>query len=284
MRVQRPALLLLVAGVLVLAAGCGSVPALNHASSVAKARLTEAETRAAALAKSGDYGGAARHYGEALRIATSLENADAIAANAINLSVVQQWLGRDAEARTALAAVLDDPRTPFSERRKLQAELRRAILELSAGNIGAAEIWAGQADRRCTQTSCEYAATLLNVRAQVALESGQAAEAARLAQAAAERSRGGAGRAETANALRILGRARHAQGEALGALEPLRQALEIDRELGDPRKILADLAELARAADATGDAGAAKDYRERGLAVSRAMNGARGATEAVLVR
>ncbi|HUQ74832.1 MAG TPA: hypothetical protein VM183_08915, partial [Burkholderiales bacterium] len=166
------------------------------AESVAKSRLTDAEARASALARSGDYPGAAKLYAEALRLATTLENADSIAANAINLSVVQQWLGRDAEARAALSAVLDDPRTPFSERRKLQAELRRAILELSANNVGAAAVWVGQAERRCAELTCEYAATLLNVRAQVELESGHAADAARLAQAAAERSRGGANRAE----------------------------------------------------------------------------------------
>jgi tetratricopeptide (TPR) repeat protein len=273
----------LAASLIVLAAGCAGKAPLTS-TSLAQSRLAEAETRAAALVKSGDFSGAARHYGEALRIATTLENADAIAANAINLSVVQQWLGQDADARAALAAVLDDPRTAFSERRKLQAELRRAILELAGGNIGAAAIWAGQADRRCAATHCEYAATILNVRAQVELDSGHAAEAARLAQAAADRSRGSANRAENANALRTLGRARQAQGEPAASLAPLRQALEIDREIGDPRKILADLAELARAADAAGDAAAAKDYKERGLAVSRAMNGGRGAGEAALIR
>ena len=273
MRVLARGLSILAASLLALAAGCASTPAPNH-NSLAQSRLSEAETRAAALARSGDFPGAARHYAEALRLATSLENADAIAGNAINLSIVQQWLGREAEARAALAAVLDDPRTAFSERRKLQAELRRAILELAAGNIGAAAVWAGQAEQRCATASCEYAATILNVRAQVELDSGHAADAARLAQAAAERSRGAAGRAETANALRTLGRARLAQREATAALEPLKQALELDREIGDPRKILADLAELARAADAAGDAAAAKDYKDRGQAVSRAMNDA----------
>ena len=47
---------------------------------------------------------------------------------------------------------------------------------------------------------------------------------------------------------------------------------------------LADLAELARAADAAGDPAAAKDYKERSLAVSKAMNGGRGPAEAALVR
>lgn len=271
---KRAAAALLVAFV----AGCGGASPL-HRTSPAQTQLTQAEARAAALIKSGDYAGAARFYGEALRIATSLENADAIAANAINLSIVQQWLGHETQARAALAAVLDEPRNHFSPRRLVQAELRRAILELATGNVGAAAVWAGEADRLCAQSSCEYAGTILNVRAQVELESGNAGEAARLAQAAAERSRGDAGRAESANALRTLGRARAAQGEASGALEPLKQALEIDRELGDPRKILADLSELARIADAAGDAEAAKSYKERSVAVSRAMNEGRSASE-----
>ena len=247
------------------------------AEPLAKSRLTEAETRAAALARTGDYAGAARFYGADLRRATALENADAIAANAINLSIVQQWRGHNEEARAALAAVLDDPRTPFSERRLLQAELRRAILELAVGNVGAAAVWAGQAERRCAGLSCEYAATILNVRAQVELESAQAAEAEKLALAAAERS--GANPAEKANALRTLGRARQAQGQAGAAREPLEQALALDRELGDPRKILADLSELARAAETAGDARAARDYRERSLAVARAMNDGKSGPE-----
>ena len=276
----------LVVALIFLASGCGAGKATvsGNNTSLAQSRLSQAETRAAGFAKSGDYPNAARQYGEALRIATTLENADAIAGNAINLSVVQQWLGRDADARAALDAVLADPHTAFSERRKVQAELRRAIVELSGGNIGAAVIWAGQAQARCAATSCEYAAAILNVRAQIELDSGRAAEAAQLATSAAERSRSSGNHAEAANALRTLGRARHAQGQSAAALEPLKAALAIDREIGDPRKILADLADLSRIAEAAGDVAAAKDYRERGLAVSRAMNGGRAAPEAALIR
>lgn len=272
---------MLVALVVLVATACAAPKPPSEP--LAKSRLTEAEARAAALARSGDYVGAARFYGDALRLATALENADAIAANAINLSVVQQWLGHNDEARTALAAVLDNPRTPFSERRKLQAELRRAILELSANNVGAAAVWVGQAERRCAELSCEYAATILNVRAQVELDSARAADAERFALAAAERAR--ANPVEMANALRTLGRARQAQGQPRTAIEPLQQALALDRELGDPRKILADLSELSRAADAAGDTRAARDYRERGLAVSRAMSdGKSGAEMEALLR
>jgi hypothetical protein len=175
----------LAACLVALVAGCGS-PVLKR-TSPAQSRLSDAEARAAAHVKSGDYAGAARFYGEALRIATSLEQADAIAANAINLSVVEQWLGHEAEARAALAAVLDEPRGNFPEPRKVQAELRRAILELATDNIGAAAVWAGEAERRCAAINCAYAATILNVRAQVELASGHAAEAAGRSQAAAAR-------------------------------------------------------------------------------------------------
>jgi tetratricopeptide (TPR) repeat protein len=263
--------------VLAVVSGCGSAPPAPGNTSLAQSRLAQAEARAAAQVKSGDYTAASRQYAEALRIALTLEHAESIAANAINLSIVQQWLGHDAEARAALAPVLDNTRIAFSERRKLQAELRRAILELSAGNTPAAAVWAGQAQARCPDSRCEYAAAIGNVRAQVALDSADAAEAARLAQSVAGAS--GTPRAEVANALRTLGRARQAQGDAAGAIAPLRQALEIDRELGDPRKILADLGELARASDAAGDAGAAREYRERGLAVGRAMNDGRSAAD-----
>ncbi|HET7779545.1 MAG TPA: hypothetical protein VFL07_13395, partial [Rudaea sp.] len=209
-------------------AGCGGGKATvsnGNSTSLAQSRLTQAETRAAGFSKSGDYQNAARQYAEALRIATTLENADAIAANAINLSVVSQWLGRDNDARAALDAVLTDTHTAFSERRKIQAELRRAIVELGGGNTGAAAIWAGQAQSRCNATSCEYAAGILNVRAQIELESGHNAEAAQLAQSAADRSRSAGSQVELANALRTLGRARHAPGQYAAAMEPLKQAL-----------------------------------------------------------
>jgi tetratricopeptide (TPR) repeat protein len=206
-----------------------------------------------------------------------------MAANAINLSVVEQWLGHNDEARAALGTVLENPRTPFSERRMLQAELRRAILELSVNNVGAAAVWVAQAERRCAGLSCEYAATILNVRAQVALESAAAAEAENIALAAAERSR--SNRVEAANALRTIGRARQAQGQPQAAIEPLQRALALDRELGDPRKILADLTELSRAAEGAGDPRAARDYRERSIAVSRAISdGKAGAEMEALLR
>ncbi|HET7198934.1 MAG TPA: tetratricopeptide repeat protein, partial [Burkholderiales bacterium] len=71
--------------------------------------------------------------------------------------------------------------------------------------------------------------------------------------------------------LRLLGRARLAAGDAAAARASLEQALEIDRALAEPRKILADLNELSRAAARAGDKDAARDYGERARAVQTGL-------------
>jgi tetratricopeptide (TPR) repeat protein len=273
------ALLVLVMGV---TAGCtGTKPpaAPAQTSSQSQSRLADAEQRAAALMRAGDLAGAARQYGEAARIAATVENADSVASNAINQSIVYQWLGRDADARDALARVLDDPRRSFSERRRLQAELRRAIVELSLQSPASAATFAERAAQRCPNFSCEHGATILNVQAQIALESSRAPEAEQLSTRAAERARSRNDRAETANALRMLGKARRAQDNAKGAIQPLEQALAIDRDLADPRKILADLTELSLASSASGNQDAARGYYERAVTISRALQDTRGLAE-----
>ena len=183
--------------------------------------------------------GAARRYEEALRIARSLDDADAEAVNSINLSIVYQRMGRLADARAALAPVLNDQRRAFSETRRLQAELRMAIMDLAARDAVGAASWAKRARERCQALNCAQTAAILNVQAQAALESGQPAEAITLANAAADRARSQDDPSEYANALRIVGRARGALGDAPAAVQALEKALEIDRELADPRKIMA---------------------------------------------
>jgi tetratricopeptide (TPR) repeat protein len=265
---------------LVLAAACGSKPVAPPAqtSSQSHSKLADAEARAAALMRAGDLEGAARQYGEAARVAATVENADSVAANAINQSIVYQWMGRDADARDSLSRVLDDPRRPFPERRRLQAELRRAIVDLSLQNPASAATFAERAEKRCAN-SCEHAATILNVQAQIALEGSRHADAGQLAARAGERARARGDRAENANSLRLLGKSRRLQGNAKEAIAPLEQALAIDRDLADPRKILADLTELSLANSAAGNRDAAKDYYDRALTVSRALQDTRGLAE-----
>jgi hypothetical protein len=101
------------AAALLLCASCAAPPSAPLPP--VGARTADASARAATLVRAGDYAGAARRYEEALALARSVEDADAIAANALNLSVVYQWMGRDGSARDALKIVLDDSKRPFPE-------------------------------------------------------------------------------------------------------------------------------------------------------------------------
>ena len=262
---------------LFLGAGCMTAP--EAPPPAARSRIADANARAAALVRAGDDAGAARQYEEALRLARTIEDADAIAAGAINLSITYQWLGREADARGILALVLDDKSLGFSERRRMQAELRRAMLDLAARDAGGASAWAQRAHERCAQQACDLRAAILNVQALIALDAGRPDEAARLAQSAGEAARARGDRAETANALRTAGRAHLALGNAAAAVQSLEEALALDRELADPRKILADLIELGQASVAAGNRDAARAYLERALVVSSAARDARSADD-----
>jgi hypothetical protein len=260
-----------------LSAGCAGAPAPELPP--ARERIAEAAARGAALARGGDNAGAALRFQEALRIARTVEDADAVAANAISLSIVYQRLGHPAAARSALAVVLGSPGR-FAEQRLMQAELRQAILELAAADALDAHAYAARAWDRCQKLRCGLAAAILNVQSGAALEAGDAASSLRLAQAAEAAARGRNDRPETANALRNAGRARARLGDPAGAIAPLEQALEIDRALADPRRILADLAELERASAAKGDAQAASGYAERARDITRAAREQAGSGDA----
>jgi Tfp pilus assembly protein PilF len=261
-----------------LCAGCAAGPPPPELPP-ARERILAAASRGAALAREGDNAAAALRFQEALRIARTVEDADAVAANAISLSIVYQRLGHPAAARSALALVLGAPER-FPERRVMQAELRQAILALAAADAGDAAAYAERAWSRCQKLRCELAAAILNVQAGAALAAGDAPAALGLAQAAEAAARGRDDRRETANALRNAGLARSRLGDPAGAIASLEQALEIDRALADARRILADLAELEHASAAAGDARAASGYAERAREITQAARERPGGDDA----
>src|SRR5262245_64809662 len=95
-----------------------------------EAAMIDANRRADTYLRNGDLEGAARQYREAVRVARSVEDAEGIAANAINLSIVEQRLGRPDEARASLALLLERSPLAFSSERLAQAALRRSVLDM----------------------------------------------------------------------------------------------------------------------------------------------------------
>jgi len=262
----------------------------------------EANRRAESYLRHGDLDGAALHYREALRVSQSLEDAEGIAANAINLSVVYQRQGKYEEARASLAPLLERATLNHAPERRAQAALRRAVLDLDERRHASASEWAERAASWCGRP-CGLTAAIQNVKGQLALEAGnhdaaaaaartalaasraagdraEAANALRLLGMAAISAGDGADRAEAANALRLLGMAAIGGGDGAAALAHLREALAIDRELAAPHKIHLDLIGLGRASALRGEREAARAFYERAHAVSVADRDAAGAAEA----
>lgn len=262
-----------------LLASCAQQPPVKPLPA-REAAAIEANRRAEASFRNGDFESSAQHYREALRIARSLENADSIAANAVNLSIAYQRLGKPAEARASLAPVLEQNILLFPAGRLAQAALRRAILDIDERRYASATEWADQAAGYCGQQGCTLLAAINNVKGQLALESGRSDLATANAQAALQASRDAGNQVETANALRLIGNAAIRSGDAKAALAPLGEALAIDRELALPYKIYLDLVSLGRASALNGDRDAARTYYERALAVGEADRDAQGAAAA----
>lgn len=262
-----------------LVASCAQQPPAKPVPA-REAAAIDANRRAEAYFRRGDFAGAAQYYREALRIARSLEDADAIAANAVNLSIAYQRLGKPADARASLAPVLDQGTLSFPPARLAQAALRRSILEFEDRRYASAVEWADQAASYCGQQGCALLGAIYNVKGQIALENGQSDVASTHAQAALQVSRNAGNAVETANALRLLGNASIRAGDAKAALAPLGEALAIDRELALPGKIYLDLVGLGRANALAGDNGAARTYYERAAAVSEADRDTKGAAAA----
>ncbi|HET7199624.1 MAG TPA: tetratricopeptide repeat protein [Burkholderiales bacterium] len=260
-------------------AACGAPPPASAPPS-GDASVIAANRRADAYLRSANLEGAARYYQEAIRLAQSVEDPEGIAANAINLSIVYQRLGRHDEARASLAQVLDRGQLKFSADQLARAALRRSVLDLDDRRVASAREWLERAAAHCRQRDCSVSGAIQNVRGQLALESGRPDLAATSAKAALSASRASGDRPETANALRLLGIVAMHTGDAAAASGYLEEALALDRELAAPRKIYLDLIGLGRASALKGDRGAERAFYERARAVSEADRDADGAAQA----
>jgi tetratricopeptide (TPR) repeat protein len=270
----------LLAGLALLAlAGCGQAPKAPASNAVRQDAALEANRKGEAYVRHGELENAARSYGEALRLSQSLEDPEGIAANAVNLSIVRQRQGRLADARGALGVVIEQKNLRFSPLRQSEVALRYALLDLDERKFSAAEDWVAKAAGHCGER-CPLSGAIHNVRAQLALQAGRVDAAAASARAALDASRASGERAETANAMRILGVAALRQGDAAAARAQLEQALALDREIGAPRKIAFDLLALGRASALAGDREAARSYYARALSVSEADRDSVAAAEA----
>lgn len=248
---------------MVVLPGCSSQPLQPPRFEAADA----ANRRAAEAFARGEHATALQQSQQALALAASIEYENGLADSQLNLSIIYGRLGQHKEAITAAQAILSaGERMPAL--RRAEASLRLAILAIDAAETETATRRLIEAEGWCA-APCALDGKIANTRAHLALRTGNLAEALKFANSGQQINRSRADREELANALRLWANAALLDGRAGEAFAPLREALEIDKQMGLPRKIYRDLLLLGLAARAQNDYPAALVYLQRAVDVAQ---------------
>ena len=193
--------------------------------------------------KAGNLPQALALFKQALAVGQSIEDDDAIASTRLNLAMVYIGMGSQDEALKQFDMVLDERRLAFSQERRAEAALRRAMA-LQASDRMAADQSLDRAATLCG-TNCSLRAKILNLKAYLALSAGSADDGLRLAKQAQSAAKDDP--LETANSLRLQSSALIALKKPMAALPLLDQALRMDKAAGASDKIYQDLMLLGQA-------------------------------------
>jgi tetratricopeptide (TPR) repeat protein len=258
---------------LLLATGCGGkAPVVPESESAA----TRWDQRGHEAAARGDHGAATDAFRQALAAYRSIENVDGIAVELMNLAASQHRLGAADAAAAALDEILRGDGLSFSDVARAEAAYRRALFAFEDGRTAQVEPWLGRATTFCAPSNCAAAGRVSNLRARLALVSGDRAGAIAAARSGLDANRKQGDVIEEANSLRLLGDAHFAAGETTPAQGFFAQALELDKRAGAATKIALDLLGLGRCALKAGDKTAAREYFRRALSVSDGVGDGQG--------
>lgn len=215
----------------VLLAACGASPKPPPEPRL-RVQAQELETTAARRYAQGDYSAAARHFAEAARLRSSLDDALAASRNRLRQAQAELALGRTQQA-------LDRASDVTEASLQVQALLLQVQAQLALGRADAAQGPLTRLISLC-ESRCAERGRVQLLQARTAWAQGQAAQAATQAEAALPLLREQSEEREVANAWRLLAAARLAQGDTNQALKAALAALDLDRQLAVPEKIARD--------------------------------------------
>lgn len=261
---------LLAACALIAGCGGGARPLANPALNAAR----EQNIAASRLLDSGNPARAIELYRQSLKAAEAIEDFELAASNLSNLALAHARLAQWRDAHAAVDRVIGAPQR-YGTAAVALAGARKALIHLDEGALDDALRLAQLAEQGCP-SPCGYAATLANLRAQVALMRGANDEAARHAARAADLA-GTAQPAEQATALRQWGRALSLTGRHTEAAQALARALSLDKQLGASAGIALDLIYAGDNEARRGDLSLARDFHQRALTVYTALGDSSGA-------
>ncbi len=249
---------------MLLIAGCGGA-APSRPSETQEAALAWNQRGQAAFMR-GDYAQALTNYKEALALNRSVEDVEGIARELVNLATVHRRLGERDKANAALDEILAPGGIPFTAAQRAEATYQLALYAVEDGDAARARTLGEQAAVLCT--GCVTEGAIGNFLAGLKLVAGDVAGAREQARRALEHNRRLGDKAEEANSQRLQADAALRLKDFAVATAGYREALTLDKALGQPHKIAADLLGLGEAALAQGRNREAADYFQRARAVA----------------
>lgn len=253
---------------LTVLAACGSAPVPPRPPAVLEQANT-ADRQARRALHDGELLSARALFERSLRLQRSLDNLPGIAAATVNLAAVYHRLNDDKRALHLLDGMLEDNMSSYPADLRSAAAFRKAVILVDHGDKEAGH--AVDAAAALCAGSCDLAAGISNLRARLALAGKDYPAAEKYARAAADAA--GNKQEELANARRNAAQAEAAQKKFKPALEDYLAALKLDKVLGLPPRIAADLGGVAAALDKLGRKDEAAAYAHRAAAVLSALSG-----------
>lgn len=252
---------------LLLLEACGSAPFPQQLPE-RQVQADAADRQARRVLREGDLQSARVLFEQSLRMQRSLDNLPGIASATVNLAVVYHRLKDDKLAVRLLDGIIEEKMIPYPPDLQSVAAFRKAVILVDSGDREAA-LAVDIAAKLCSG-SCQEVAGISNLRARLALAGKDYAAAEKYARSAADAV--GANREELANARRNAARAEAAQGKFGPALDDYLAALQLDKQLGLPPRIAADLGGAAEVLDKLGRKEESAAYARRATAVMSAIS------------
>ena len=270
----RPVKYLLMA-MAVTASGCGSPPAKI---SPMLENAVGYNLQGKQFSQNKDYRNALISYNKALQVDRSIENADGIALNLLNLAQIYLALNQVDTAQASLDEVFNNATGIFQVSQQIQAAMQKALIFNSLSQHKLAGEWISRANMLCG-ASCAQRGLILNVQARFALDEQQPDIAIDLANRALSVHQKEMLTHEIANSLRLIGEAHLDKQLSDKAIPFLQEALQLDKNQGLPARISLDLLLLGMAHKNISDH--AVVFFRRSLAVSQAAGDLVGEQRAI---
>jgi hypothetical protein len=217
--------------VTLLLAGCGSSPKPPPEPRL-RLQAQAVEASGARRYAQGDYSAAARHFAEGARLRLSLDDAPAASRNRLQQAQAELALGQAQLALDLASQVREDSL-------QVQALLLQVQAQLALGRVDAVTPLLARLATLCA-AGCAERGRLLLLQARTAWARGDAALALTQAEAALSPLREQGEEREVANAFRLIASARLKTAAISAALVAAQGALDIDRQLALPEKIVRD--------------------------------------------